>query len=57
VRLAQIGWFAVRINWLDRLKRHASLTLLLAAATIAVLIAILWFSRATFSSSEAVLLF
>ncbi len=52
----RFGPLTLRVNWLESLKRHASLGILLAAATVAILIAILWFGRLRFSGGEALLL-
>ncbi len=56
LRLMRFGPLTLRVNWLESLKRHASLGILLAAATVAILIAILWFGRLRFSGGEALLL-
>src|ERR1039458_6293948 len=56
LRVMQLGPWEIRVNWLASLQRHALVTLVLAAATIAIVIAILWFGRLSFSASEALLL-
>ena len=51
----QFGRMTIRVNWLEGLKRHATLCLLLTAATVVVLVAILWFGRMRISGAEAML--
>ena len=56
LRTIQLGPLSVRVNWLERLKRHASIGVVLALATIVIVIAILWFGRLKLAASEALLL-
>ena len=56
LRVARIGGLTIRVTWLESLKRHASIGVLLAVATIVILIAILWFGRLKLAGSEATLL-